>query len=769
MKKSTLFLFISVFIFTIFFSGLIFAEEEVGDKIPETCDMYCNDFWMSAMPICPGEQATKGEYPDCECGWECFEEDFKDNPDLMSCVDDCKLTYDLEEVRSKCIGGCKADFGFEDGPSYMCEDMNEKECESAEGCESIFGSSLCEGEVCTTDMAWQGCRYEGDEFFVDYKDEELEQEAGTTPASNFYFIDKFFDRFGDELEVKEERIAEIKVMVESGDLESAKVALKDYMELAEGLEQEIDPERKEEAKRSAAAIRATMKDIRDQLPAGERGKFVSGVMSKEYSIATSAEISSKIKQLCVELSDLDPAQYSKTCKSDDDAPKWKKDLDKDLTEEQKQEARKFGKIMSECFETSGQNCACEEISFYDFSVACSKAAPLAVACDIKGDENACDDLDNLEMPELPDYLQDVFKDIEDKYGEDKYDMHMPKECVDAGVTNPKECGKVMIKEHAPLECRAALLEANIRDEREGRKICERIMFEKHAPRECIDKGITSPDECADFMETFRGPMKGPGPGGFGPPGRDCMGIESTDERLKCFESAVGDMGEHYGTGERFDEDNFGEITWQCKENRIHWGPDCATFMRDEWPEQERMRMKEGEERRATEEDWRVKEKECANSCDLVNGWWDFRDGECVCYETEGTGPKPGEYGSEDYVGDDFYTPNYDCSTMDCGETSHCDGDQGCVPNEYAPGEGPGEPGDFDYVDSGGVEEGYVEPTIEDTTAAQSTSTIEDTTAAQSTSTTESSTNEGLGEGDNFALTGGVVSEDNAFLEYYFGP
>jgi|TARA_Y100000310_G_scaffold279891_1_gene299285 hypothetical protein len=36
-------------------------------------------------------------------------------------------------------------------------------------------------------------------------------------------------------------------MVEEGDLESAKIALEDYMKLAEELEHEIDPERKEDA------------------------------------------------------------------------------------------------------------------------------------------------------------------------------------------------------------------------------------------------------------------------------------------------------------------------------------------------------------------------------------------------------------------------------------------------------------------------------------------------------------------------------------------
>ena len=123
-------------------------------------------------------------------------------------------------------------------------------------------------------------------------------------------------------------------MVEEGDIENAKIALEGYMELAEELEHELDPERKEEAKKSAAAIRATMKEIRDKLPPGERGKFVRDIMSQEHSIATSVEISSKIKELCMQLAELDPVEYSKMCRTGDDAPKWKKRLDRELSAEQ---------------------------------------------------------------------------------------------------------------------------------------------------------------------------------------------------------------------------------------------------------------------------------------------------------------------------------------------------------------------------------------------------------------------------------------------------
>jgi len=109
-----------------------------------------------------------------------------------------------------------------------------------------------------------------------------------------------------------------------------------------------------------------MKDIRDKLPPGERGEFVSEILKKEHSIATSAEISFKIKELCVKLAELDPLEYSKMCKTDDNSPKWQKKLHGELTNEQEKIARGFVDTMKQCFKTSGQDCACEEIPFYCF-------------------------------------------------------------------------------------------------------------------------------------------------------------------------------------------------------------------------------------------------------------------------------------------------------------------------------------------------------------------------------------------------------------------
>ncbi len=401
------------------------------------------------------------------------------------------------------------------------------------------------------------------EVELEYPDAKLQTNAGISPDSFFYFFDSFFDRFGDDLIVREERIAEIREMIRGGKIEEAREALERYEALADKLEAEIDPEKRDEARRGAAAIRNAILEIASEIPDEFKEEFISSILEREEAIITSAEISSRIKELCESLSEIDPLEYSRVCKIDDDSPEWNKQLDRELTEEQRAEAIKFGEIMSECFKTSGQQCRCDEIPFTEFAEMCSVAAPLATACEINDNETACEQLDNLEMPELPPHLQDVFDSLEGDIAESQFELHIPRECREAGATNPRDCTRIMIQTHAPEECRDALMEANVKNEREAREICEKIMFELNAPEECIKSGLTDPKECGRLMFQQNAPQecldagltgdhrsdqkkcevimreKG-GPGGFGSPalGIRCREIQNPEERLSCYDAAL---------------------------------------------------------------------------------------------------------------------------------------------------------------------------------------------------------------------------------------
>jgi hypothetical protein len=544
-------------LFLIFVSGLSYAKSQLegptcGDGVCERSEKECS----SSAVICEEDDPSLCAATS-DCGPHYCPDDCRASEgELDKCRSSCKSTCYDEECRSKCINECKSNYGSE--RDYL-------ECAPCgDGCipKDMLPVASCLQQTKDFECGARDgtCVILEEDIFEEYEDAELKASAGTTPNHAFYFVDKFFDQFGDQLQVREERIAEIKAMVEAGEYESAKKALKEYMELAEKLKHEVGPGERDEAVRSAAAIRNVIRSIKDSIPEDERDDFLE-IIEKERSIATAAEIAGKIDNLCRELSELDPELFYENCRIGDEGPKWQKEMYKDLTKEQKQEAKKFANIMKQCFKTSGQDCKCEEIPYEDFSAACSDAASLATACDVEEDEGACDKLDELDMPVLPPHLQDIFDEM-DGMDKERYDMHMPKECQEAGATSPDECGRIMVEMHSPPECKEALLAANTKTEREGREICDAIMMNKHAP-ECAEEGISDPEECKDFMwnmdrrpkecqenkiHDFRDCKKFLAEGGTGSKGPgprmdfSCRDIDDAMERLECYDGASSSVG-----------------------------------------------------------------------------------------------------------------------------------------------------------------------------------------------------------------------------------
>ena len=118
----------------------------------------------------------------------------------------------------------------------------------------------------------------------EYPDAELQTEAGISPDSFFYFIDDFFDRFGDDLKIREEKVAEVREMIREGKIQEALSALEKYETLADNLEAEIDPEKRDEARRGAAAIRNVILELASEIPEEFREEFISGILERETGI-----------------------------------------------------------------------------------------------------------------------------------------------------------------------------------------------------------------------------------------------------------------------------------------------------------------------------------------------------------------------------------------------------------------------------------------------------------------------------------------------------
>lgn len=346
-----------------------------------------------------------------------------------------------------------------------------------------------------------------EDIYEDVEEVQLTEEAGMTPDSAFYVVEDIIETVlvGNNpktaLKYKEEKVLEAKKMVELGNKEAAKKALSRIEKYNQIIKKEVSPDIEKRVRESSKAVKKVLAsfELEDDRWEDVR-EIVDENLKEQDELALAAKISKKISELCKVLSDLDPLEYSRVCKTDDD-PKWKRKLDKELTKEQKKEAEEFFEIMSECFENPTE-CKCDDISVKPFADKCNVIAPLATECEA-GSEDACEKMGDVGDPIelLPNYLQDVLENVEDKYGDAKHDLHVPKECVEAGAMDRKKCSKIMFKLHAPPECQEALEQGIIdpKNEREARKSYDEIMFEAEAPEECLEAGIRDFQECDRYI------------------------------------------------------------------------------------------------------------------------------------------------------------------------------------------------------------------------------------------------------------------------------
>ncbi|MDO8563889.1 MAG: hypothetical protein Q7R87_02685 [Nanoarchaeota archaeon] len=587
---------------------------------------------------------------------------------------------------------------------------------------------------------------------------ELSESAGITPDSSFYFVeDSILTKFRDDSSNREKKIAEVKAMINEGKIAEARTALAKYKEFADRLEKEVSPDKQEEAKRSAEAIRAVISEIESEIPEADKEDFVDSVVESEKRIETAAEIASKIKDLCETLAKIDPDQYSRTCKSGEDSPAWQKKLDKDLTDEQKKEAKVFIQVMTQCFKDA-TNCKCQDISVKSFADKCSEVVPLYAQCQ-KGDETKCEEADaKSEGIEelLPDYLQEIMADLDKEYSGAQFENHMPQECQEANVKTEKECMQIMVRVHAPEECISALDSEKIKfeNERQFRKDCEEIMFKESAPQECIDAGIKDGRECGKFMfkesapqECIDAGLTGDKPsdhkkcreimdklqggrennqgqhqgGGFN---FDCRKLENSEERLKCFDSAVSSYKEGPGQGEgrQFNEQEFRKI--------------------------------------------KDKERECANSC--TGGRWDFSGGECRCEM-----PERREEFRDDrrFENERQFDQNRQMSEEDRRRFE--DEMRQRFEQDRQRFEGQQPPNQEQFNNQQGPPPGDQPPSLSPPPSDSSGSTSSDSpppsdSTSSSTGTSDSSTSSSSGSGSG--ITGGAIvdiTKDNNFLNYFF--
>lgn len=600
---------------------------------------------------------------------------------------------------------------------------------------------------------------------------EFTVDPGITPDSPFYFLDGLFETQSENpekaLEYKEEKIAEALAMAEEDKERYAKEALEQAQKYGTILEQEVTPEMEAEVTESAAAVEKVLTEIKDEVLQED----IQAHLEIEKNTKLAAQVAAKIKQLCETLANLDPLQYEQVCKTKDDSPRWHKKLDADLTAEQEQEAREFFKIMSQCMKTSGLECHCQDIKFTAFAEKCSIIAPLAAACNVENNEEACNEMDRIENEEpieelLPDYLREVLLELEDRYDEDRIENHMPRECREAGISERetdarKRCAEIMFRTHAPEECVEALDSGKISvgdidAERKAREVCERIMFESNAPEECVEKGLRDHKECGKLMWEMNAPQEcidagitgeqrsdpkkceeimrnlhredgregGPG---FPPPafGRNCNDIREPEEKLRCLEEFYRMAQQGGFPGKGIGPGGEGKYGWPepCQKAGATTREECEKVMREFHPE----------ERREERPEYRPPEGYVP-----PEGY----------ISPEGQVPLEEHIQPEGYVPSDGYMPPEGVT----GEQSSTES----ITTEPSP----------TTSSSEGTTSG--ESSGDSTSSSGTTESSGSSSGESSSSSTESSGSESGGSGSGGEITGGFVSVDNRFFRYFFG-
>lgn len=366
------------------------------------------------------------------------------------------------------------------------------------------------------------------------KTQEFNVNPGMTPDNPVYFVKDTYQRItvGNNpekaLDYREQKIAEAKAMVEKGKPEGAKKVLDRAMEYGNIVEREVNPNLQKDINERSKKVQNVIEDLKGQVDDKDIQYKFDENLEKEKKIETASELVAKINELCEALSQLDPLQYSDTCKPKTNSPKWMIEKDKELTNEQSEEAKIFIEKLSACFEAP-EKCDCKGMGVQKFEDFCLEKSKLGLECK-NGNEKACKEFENSADPTelLPDYLIPSFKQVETKYMKSEFDMHMPSECTEAKAKTPEECNKIMFKLDSPKECiDAGLTGKSSEDEIK----CKKIIYEKNSPKECLDAGIdptdkNAPRKCAKIMFQLRVPQECLDAGLTG---------ESRDDQKKCDE------------------------------------------------------------------------------------------------------------------------------------------------------------------------------------------------------------------------------------------
>jgi hypothetical protein len=364
--------------------------------------------------------------------------------------------------------------------------------------------------------------FEEDEEFIEeeFVEEEIliEDRAGITPDSPFYFIDEVIedinlavkkgeDKANYALNIAEEKVAEAKLMADKNKSTETERALTRATNISAIVEQEVSPDLENETNEKMEIIKRILKEMEEQIPDDwdEIKSLIDAQNTQADKNKIAVNLAGKIEDLCEKLAlqDWKLMEAEPRC-NPDNAPDW---LDQYIGGELKvrEENAQEGVIdgMTQCF-TDPRECDCSEIPVKSHRKMCEKAVPLAIECEFEFNQRACDELDSLDMPDISDKTGKTFTDYIGDREKDMFDKFMPPECEEQGLTSKDECEDLMheIYGPAPEECMED-------GEFIGEDECEEIMEEIYGPtpEECLDENgrFIGEDKCHEIMEELYGP------------------------------------------------------------------------------------------------------------------------------------------------------------------------------------------------------------------------------------------------------------------------
>lgn len=463
-----------------------------------------------------------------------------------------------------------------------------------------------------------------EEEVIESEEEVLvEDRAGITPDSALYIFDKAIDEVqlrassGEEkakkaFEIKEERLAEASVMVDSLKAGNAKDALLLAAEASKIAQAEIAPDLENETNEKVRKAAMLLTSIRNKLP-GEGWEDIEAALETQLDEEEKTRIALMVSKSRLSYCDSLAKQDFALMKSDpqcdiDKAPKWLKGkVEGEFREREDNARRQIIDSVSVCI-IDPKKCDCSQIPVAKHSQDCEVKKALAIRCEYENDNAACAELSEGKPDEdMPEFLgeegkrtileairqkeqqmfekfrppeceavatfEDCFKVMKDLYGEpiqceglsDEECMefvkrnppnekpNFPPECNEAGVQKPVECAELMFSKYGkPPQCEGL-------DTRECMKLMrhERPDAMQNAmPKECKDSGATEPRQCFDIMTAK-----------YGTP-RECSGMDAD----ACFQEMMKrGPGEGGGQGPTMEEPP------ECKEKELI-GKECFLHM-----------------------------------------------------------------------------------------------------------------------------------------------------------------------------------------------